>query len=89
MTNAQLLNLSWVQVLVFGLAYFTLLYVGFGALTLGATRWLLPRLRHGAVLDGRALPAGRHLAGYGQSSGGWQNKLSDEGSVGSWEKVFL
>lgn len=59
LTNADLVNLAWYQVAAFGLLYFTVLYLGGALLTLALTRWVLPRLRHGSVLDPRPVPSGQ------------------------------
>lgn len=68
MTHSDLLHLTGGQVVAFGLLYFGALYLGGALLTLACTRWLLPRLRHGAVLDARPLPAGQHAREWRQSA---------------------
>lgn len=59
MTHASLLDLTWYQVVAFGLAYFSAIYLLLGALTLWLTRRVLPALGHGSVLDRRAVPTGQ------------------------------
>ncbi len=59
MTHVSLLDLTWYQVVAFGLAYFSAIYLLLGALTLWLTRRVLPMLGHGSVLDRRAVPTGQ------------------------------
>ena len=44
MTHVSLLDLTWYQVVAFGLAYFSAIYLLLGALTLWLTRRVLPAL---------------------------------------------
>lgn len=53
------LNLRPWQVATYGVAWFALLYFGFGGLTWWLSRWLLPRLGYGRQLDPRPLPSGQ------------------------------
>ena len=73
MTHVSLLDLTWYQVVAFGLAYFSAIYLLLGALTLWLTRRVLPALGHGSVLDGRADLDHRHALGAHQAG------VADEG----------
>jgi sterol desaturase/sphingolipid hydroxylase (fatty acid hydroxylase superfamily) len=50
---------AW-QVMAAGTAYFALLYFASALASLWLTRWALPRLGFGRVIDSRALPAGQY-----------------------------
>ncbi|SFZ72163.1 sterol desaturase family protein [Chitinimonas taiwanensis] len=54
-----ILGFDWQQIMLWGCAFFAALYLGFGALNLWLTRWLMPRLGHGGQLDPRPLGAGQ------------------------------
>ncbi|WP_084651909.1 sterol desaturase family protein [Ottowia thiooxydans] len=68
LTNADLVNLAFYQVMAFGLFYFSALYLGGALLTLALTKHVLPRLQHGSVLDPRPLPAGQRAREWRQSA---------------------
>jgi sterol desaturase/sphingolipid hydroxylase (fatty acid hydroxylase superfamily) len=57
--NDIIAHSQWPEVMAFGLVFFAGLYGGVGAINLLLTRWLLPRLGHGAVLDARPIPPGQ------------------------------
>lgn len=50
---------QWHAAMAWGLAFFSALYLGVGALNLLLTRILLPRLQYGGVLDMRPIPPGQ------------------------------
>lgn len=66
MGEAFLALAPW-QVALYGVAWFSTLYFGFGALNWWLTRGLLPRLGYGRQLDPRPLPPGQVRREIGES----------------------
>lgn len=62
------LTSRWYEIMLGGGAFFAFIYLSFGATNLLFTRYLLPALKHGSVLDPRPLPAGQLRREFGLSA---------------------
>jgi lathosterol oxidase len=80
-------SLSAAQVMSWGIAFFGVLYLCFGTLTWWLTRWLLPKLGIGAVLDPRPMRAGQLRRELAQSA--MSVLLFGVGSVVPWGLLKL
>lgn len=54
-----ILNSQWYDIMLLGLAFFACLYIGVGALNWLLSRFLLPAIGYGHILDPRPLAAGQ------------------------------
>lgn len=57
--EAFVLNARWHEIMLAGLGFFAAIYLAFGSINWLTTRWLMPALGHGDVLDRRPLPPGQ------------------------------